>query len=114
MSRKRGFFAILLVVTILVALDRTSYYIAKRSLYRAYPGLAEAPIIGGGGLAVHPGTGPRVAWMFSYYQNLDLPSRGTLCETAQMWVSLTGQILETYPKGPGVAEWLRCVREDAS
>jgi hypothetical protein len=114
MTRKRGFVVVLVCAAILLGLDRFSYYTARNSLYHAYPGLADAPVAGGGRLVIAPDSGVRVAWFFNYYQRFDIPSRGNFCETAQMWVSLTGQILETYPKGPGVADWIRCIREDAS
>ena len=114
MSSKRGFFAILITAILLVGLHRISYYHARRSLYRSFPGLSDAPAVRNAGLAIHPGPGIRIAWIFNFYQDLSIPSRGEVCETSQMWVSLTGRILETSPKGQGVADWIRCVREDAS
>jgi hypothetical protein len=115
MPQKYRFSIILLaLILLLYGLHRTSYYIARNSLHRTFPELVGAPVRGGGSLAKRPGPGLRVAWLFNYYQRFDLPSRGALCETAQMWVSLTGEILQTSPRGSGVNEWIQCVRLNAS
>ena len=88
----------------LFALDRLSYFGARRALYKQFPSLVNLPVTGGGGLARRPGQTPSVAWLFDFYPKT--PG----CEDAQMWVSVTGQVLETHPLAPGIPEWVRCVR----
>jgi len=103
----------LYALTVLLAiLTSISYHNARRSLNRTFPGLDQAPVREVGGLARRSASGVHLAWFFTFYQRSDTSSRSSYCEEAQAWVSLSGQVPETFPLGPGMSEWIRCLRED--
>ncbi len=91
-----------------------SFYNARRTLSRELPGLVQAPVQGRGRLARGANSGSGLGWLFNFYERFDRPSSGGYCESAQVWVSLTGKILETFPPAPGLTEWISCVRGDTS
>ena len=107
MTRKHPTIIALLTVAALLVLDRVSYYNARSTLYREFSGLAELPVTKGGGLARHPGGVLGFAWLFDFYPTNEAHASAEHCEDAQMWVSLSGAIVETHPLRPGIPEWMR-------
>ena len=89
-----------------------SFYNARRTLSRELPALVRGPVQERGRLARGAQPGLDFGWLFNFYERVDRP--GAYCESAQVWVSLTGKILETFPPGPGLTEWISCVRGDTA